>query len=90
MATMIVRLRVEDFERWRRVFDAMAPARLENGIVGASIHRDAEDPAVVVTILTAGSLAEARAWGRSEVLRRAMDDAGVIGTPEVAFLEDVD
>ena len=89
MATMIVRFRVEDFDRWKRVFDAMAPVRREHGIVGASIHRDAGDPGRVVTILTAGSLEEARAWGRSEALHRAMEDGGVTGTPDVQLLEDV-
>ena len=89
MATAIVRLRVADFARWRRVFDGLAPARLEYGIVTASAHRDAGDPAEVVTILTAQTLGAARAWLGSAVLRSAMAEAGVIGAPEVQLLEDV-
>jgi hypothetical protein len=89
MATMIVTFRVDDFDRWRKVFDAMESARLAHDIVAASVHRDADDPAVVVTILTARSLAAARAWGGSDLLRHAMADAGVAAPPVVAFLEDV-
>jgi quinol monooxygenase YgiN len=89
MATMIVSFRVADFDHWRRVFDALAPTRLEHGITAASVHRDADDPAQVVTILTARTVAAARAWAGSDVLHRAMADAGIAGRPEVRILEDV-
>lgn len=88
MATMIVTFRVEDFDHWRRVFDALALTRLEHGIVAASVYRDADDPAQVVTILGARTVTEARAWARSEVLRRAMAEAGVTGHPEVRILDE--
>lgn len=88
MATAIVRLRVADFDQWRRVFDSLATARTEYGIVAATAHRDAADPAEVVTILTARNLAAARAWLASAVLRNGMAEAGVIGRPEVELLED--
>jgi hypothetical protein len=83
MATVIVRFRVADFDHWKRVFDAMALTRLEHGIESATVHRDADDPAAIVTILTARSLREARAWARSDVLRAAMAEAGVEGPAAV-------
>ena len=90
MATMIVRFRVADFDHWKRVFDAMALTRLEHGIDSASVHRDADDPAAIVTILRARSLREARAWTRSDVLRAAMAEGGVEGPAEVQILDDVE
>ena len=90
MATMIVRFRVADFDRWKAVFDGMAAARRDHGIVGSSVHRDVEDPSVVVTILSAATLDAARAWGGSADLRSAMAKAGVEGIPDVQFLEDVE
>ena len=89
MATAIVHLKVADFDRWRQVFDALAPARLEYGIVAASAHRDAADPEEVVTILTARTAKAARDWLASAVLRKAMAEAGVIGPPSVQLLEDI-
>jgi hypothetical protein len=89
MATMIVGFKVADFDHWKRMFDALALTRLEHGIVAASVHRDADDPSRVVTILAAATVAEARAWAASEVLHRAMAEAGVAGRPEVQVLEDV-
>jgi len=89
MTTMIVRLRVRDFDRWRSVFDTMADARREAGIVSATVHRDVDDRGVVVTILRASSAAAARAWAGSDVLRAAMQQAGVEGVPDVEILDDL-
>jgi len=90
MATMIVRFEVEDFGRWKAVFDEMRETRRENGIVSASVHRNAANPAMVVTILSAGSVDVARAWGNSDSLREAMREAGVSDVVEVEYLEDVE
>jgi hypothetical protein len=90
MATIIVRFRVADFDHWKRVFDAMALTRLEHGIEAATVHRDADDPATVVTILSARSLRDAHAWARSDVLRAAMADAGIEGPAAVQILTDVE
>lgn len=89
MATAIVRFKVAEFERWRRVFDALEPARREYGIESASVHRDAADPSEVVTILTARTVSATRAWLSSAVLRKGMAEAGVLGSPAVQLLEDV-
>jgi hypothetical protein len=89
MATMIVRLRVADFDGWAAVFDGMAAARREHGIVASSVHRDADDRNVVVTILRAATVDGLRNWGGSAALQEAMAEAGVKGAPEVQYLEDV-
>lgn len=90
MATMIVRFHVADFERWKAVFDSMAPARASHGITGWSVHRDADDLESVVTILRARSVSAARGWGASPVLRQATMRAGVDGVPQIQYLEDVE
>jgi hypothetical protein len=89
MATMIVKLRVADFEHWKSVFDSMEKTRLEYGWTGDTIHRDAADPNIVVIVNRFGSLDGARRYGGSEVLRAAMTRAGVVGPPEIQLLEDV-
>ncbi len=88
MATAIVRLKAADFHHWKRVFEALAPARLEYGIVAATAHRDTADPEEIVTILTAKTVSALRAWLASAVLRDAMAEAGVVGRPTVQILED--
>ena len=90
MATMIVRFQVEDFDRWKRMFDDMQAARREHGIVSASVHRNAADPEMVVTILRTASVDQARAWGNSETLHDAMAAAGVTDVIEIEYLEDVE
>jgi len=90
MATMIVRFQVQDFDRWKAVFDEMAEARREHGILSASVHRDAADRDMVVTILQARTLDDAKAWGNSDALREAMSEAGVDDVVEIEYLEDVE
>ena len=89
MATMIVKLRVANFDDWKSVFDSMEKTRLEYGWTGDSIHRDAADPNIVVIVNRFTSLDGAKRYGGSEVLRAAMARAGVQGAPEIQFLEDV-
>jgi hypothetical protein len=89
MATMIVTLRVANFEKWKAVFDSMETHRLEYGWTAGSVHRDAADANIVVTISRFRSVDDARRWATSQELRDAMSRAGVQGQPEVQFLEDV-
>jgi heme-degrading monooxygenase HmoA len=89
MATMIVRFEVEDFDRWKTVFDKMGEARREHGIVDATVHRNVSDPDTIVTILRAKTLRDAQAWGNSDTLREAMTKAGAVGVIEIEYLEDI-
>jgi heme-degrading monooxygenase HmoA len=89
MATMIVRFQVDDFDRWKTVFDGMGDARREHGIADASVHRNVSDPDTIITILRAKTLRDAQAWGNSDTLREAMSRAGADGVVEIEYLEDV-
>jgi hypothetical protein len=90
MATMIVRFQVQDFDRWKAVFDGMDRVRRDHAITAASVHRNAADRDVVVTILHADTMDAAKAWGNSDVLRDAMSRAGIDDVIEVEYLEDVE
>jgi len=90
MATMLVKQHVANFESWKRVFDRFEALRNTHGIVGHSIHRDATDPNLIVVLLHAKEMNEAKRYASSQELRDAMRDAGVQGHPEVTFLNEVD
>jgi hypothetical protein len=87
---MLVRFRVADFDKWKSVYDTMAPVRQAHGFVGHSIFRDAADPDVVVVVNRASDLDRARAFGASSALREAMQRAGIEGKPEMSFLTGVE
>jgi len=90
MATMIVRQRVANFDAWKKVFDRLEDVRQQHGFTGHSVHRDAIDPNLVIVVMRARTLEEAKRYGASPVLREAMKEAGVDGVPEISFLSDVE
>ena len=90
MATVLVRHRVANFDKWKRVFDTMEPLREKHGFTGHSVHRDAADPNIVVIVNHVRDMAEAKNYGASHELHDAMAEAGVQGAPEISFLNDVE
>jgi hypothetical protein len=89
MATMIVKHRVANFDQWKRVYDSLEKVRLHHGWEGHSVHRDATDPNIVVIVNRVMSLEGAKSYGASEELHAAMAKGGVLGAPDIEFLEDV-
>ena len=87
---MFVKLRVADFAAWKPVFDELEPTRRRAGFTAHRLHRDAEDPNVIIIALRASSLPRAQEYAQSDSLRDAMTRAGVEGQPEFWFTEDVE
>jgi hypothetical protein len=89
MATMIVKHRVANFEKWKAAFDSLDKVRKDHGWIGSTVHRDATDPNLVVIVNHVKDLAGAKKYGGSDALRTAMANGGVQGVPEITFLNDV-
>lgn len=91
MASMFVRHRIGgDFAKWKRVFDEHETARREYGLAAHSLHRDADDPNVLILAFRVSDLNRAREFARSETLYTAMEQAGVQGPPTIWFAEDLE
>ena len=90
MASMFVKLRVADFAAWKPVFDELEPTRRQAGFTAHSVHRDADDPNVIIIAYRVGDIAHAREYASSQDLRQAMQRAGVQGPPEFWFADDVE
>lgn len=89
MPYLLERHKVEDYERWREVFDADAANREASGSKGAWIFRDAEDPTELVVLFEWDDLDRLRRRVGSNELREKMRDAGVRGDTKFFFLEEV-
>ncbi len=89
MPYLLERHKVEDYERWREVFDADAANREASGCRGAWIFRDADDPTELVVLFEWDDLDRLRRRVGSGELREKMRDAGVRGDTEFWFLEEV-
>jgi quinol monooxygenase YgiN len=87
---MFVRHTVEDFGKWKSVYDEFAATRKKMGVAGASVHRDANDPNTLFVTHEFKDLGAAKAFANSQELKSAMAKAGVNGPPQIWFTKDVE
>lgn len=88
MAHMLIIHRVEDYARWRVVFDDKAGLRQESGEKSAHVFRNADDSNNLILLFAWDSIENARAYSQNPLLRAAMQEAGVSGPPQVFFLDE--
>jgi hypothetical protein len=90
MAYIHARQTVENYEKWKAVFDAGAPMRQAAGATHeVYIMRNADNPNELVIILGWSDLDQARQFAAAPELKEAGQKAGVIGAPDVLFLNPV-
>ena len=90
MSYILVHHQVEDYARWKPLFDQNGAARKAHGSKGSRVLRSAENPNDLVLVMEWDSLENARKFAESPELREVMGRAGVIGRPEVFYLEEAD
>ena len=88
MAHLMVHHKVEDFEKWKKVFDEHAAARAAAGCTGGELFQCANDPNDIVIRLSWDTAESAHAFTLSEETREVMAKAGVVGQPEILFLDE--
>ena len=88
MVYIHVRHNVEDYAKWKEGFDTHAAARQAAGATDETyVMRNVDDPNDITVIISWSDLEKARSFTKSASLKEAMQKAGVIGQPEVRFLE---
>lgn len=87
MSYLIIRHEVEDYAKWKPLFDDHAATRKALGCKGGRLFRSTEKPSEVVIAFEWENLDKAREFTQSDDLRKTMEKAGVIGKPEFFFLE---
>ncbi len=88
MIHVIVRHKVADYSRWKESFDANLSVRKAGGEVDSRLFLSVDDPRDVTIVMDWDGLDRARTFAGSEDLKQAMQKAGVVGEPEIRFLED--
>ena len=88
MKYILVQHTVEDYNKWRSIFDEQKNIRKTAGCKGESVFQNADNPNQITILLKWDSLKNARAFTGSNELREAMQRAGVLGPPDVYFLDD--
>jgi quinol monooxygenase YgiN len=90
MPFILVHHKVADYATWKPFFDQHAATRKASGCQGGQLFRTAHDANELVMILQWDNMEKARQFAQSSDLREVMQKAGVIGQPEVYFLETIE
>jgi hypothetical protein len=85
---LLIRHKVRDFNEWKPGYDDHSTARDSAGLAERQLLRSNEDPNEVVLLFEAADLDKARAFIASPDLREVMQKYGVIGMPDISFLND--
>jgi hypothetical protein len=80
---------VKDFDAWLKVFDAEGPStRANDGLEDGVLARGIDNPNLVYLVFKITDIEKAKAALDKPARQKIMQDAGVIGKPEVYFGQD--
>jgi uncharacterized protein (DUF1330 family) len=87
MPYILIRHKVEDYSKWKPVFDEHGATRKASGSKGGYLLRNIDDANEVVIFMEMDDLEKARQLVQSEDLRQAMERSGVADQPDIYFLD---
>jgi quinol monooxygenase YgiN len=90
MAYGIYRFTMEDYDHWKAVFDEDAANRQQATSQGGYVFRNRAKPNELVVLIDYADEAAMETFNSSPELREAMGRSGIIGPPDIAFLDLVD
>jgi heme-degrading monooxygenase HmoA len=90
MTYVMVMHKVEDFEKWKSIYDEHGAMRKKLGSKGAFAFRNSEDPNEMIIISQWDDMESAKNFAESDSLKNAMQNAGVKGKPDVYFLDEIE
>jgi hypothetical protein len=83
---LLVRAKVQNFESWKKAYDAHLSVRQEYGLSEEHLFQGSDDPNDVVLLFKASSLDRAKAFMNNPSVGEAIQKSGVVGKPDVTFL----
>ena len=90
MMHTIIRVKVEDFGKFKPIFDEHSATRKAGGEKGGRLFHSVDNSSVVLIYLKWDTMENARKFFESEDLKQYMQKAGVSGKPDIYFLEEVE
>jgi len=85
MVNIIVRHKVEDFGKWKPLFDEHASVRKEAGCQSDQVCQNGDDPNDVAVSFVWDNTENFKKMAESDELKEAMQKAGVTGKPDFYF-----
>ena len=90
MVFAVVDHKVEDYAKWKPVFDKHGETRKKAGSKGGKLFHVSGEPNHICILLEFDTNENATKFYESEDLKKVMQDAGVIGKPDVWFLDKIE
>ena len=87
MTTMFVRAKVQDFNAWKAAYESGSDFRAAAGVTSATVFRSLDNPNEITVLHELNTVRAAKDFAHSNALRTAMQESGVVGSPEVWFVE---
>ena len=87
---MIIHHRVTDYAKWRPAYDGDAANRDAAGLTNCAVLHAAGEPNDVFVVCDVADLGKAKAFSAAKTLAETMTKAGVIGKPDIQFLQAID
>jgi len=88
MAQMIVRQKVEDFKKWKKVFDSVYALRKAGGEKSFKIFRNTEEPNEITILFEWNNIQDAVKYSQSPLFKEAEKKAGVLSEPFLYLPEE--
>jgi heme-degrading monooxygenase HmoA len=86
----LARLKVEDYAKWKPVFDQISAARKASGGAKKGILlQDANNPNEITILIEWGTLENARKFIQSDAVKKSLKESGVIKS-DFYFLNEVE
>ena len=89
MTTMFVRHTVSNYSSWRKVYDEFAPIQKAKGVKAQAVYQAADNPNDITVTHEFATVEAAQTFVKSEELKTAMRNAGVVGAPTIWFTNKV-
>lgn len=84
---VLLRHKISAFSQWQAYYEAHAPARRRAGVREVYLWRDLDHLGEIFLLCQADDLMKAREFIASDDLHETMKQAGVVGNPEIYFLQ---
>lgn len=88
MIHVIIRHKVADYGQWKQVFDSHLNSRMAAGETGSRVFHSMDDPRDVTVISDWDGVEHARRFLASDDVKAAMKRAGVVGDPDINYVQD--
>ena len=87
MAVVILKHKVENYKKWEAIYNQDVQRRQNTGMKELTHGRDVDSPNEVYMIFETNEVVRARELMLDSELKELMEEAGVLGKPEMVIIE---